>query len=421
MSEPRLCFTVVSEVLRGQQFVFDGQQPITIGRTPDNGLPLDHKSVSRRHARVDPSGDGFLLVDMGSHNGTRVGDHLVSKHLLRPGDVIGLGEIALSFALLDGAEAAAGASSALPVVAVPLPQQGMALARPVSFDEIYAHAGATQPVEVPQAWRVHASLLYALLLGTAVVLGLVGLWAVGRRPPELPVVAVQLRVDDVLPVNLAFLPSPDGKGKARGLDAVNSIGQPENPAVADARATRFKNIVTIRGKAQGETDIVVSGTPSMLVILRVLVRGVRPEPAIEAWRRKPFNERRGHAYRLIENAGVFLRASETVDENTWRVSRDLELASELLRPIPGESTASNDAAARARACRQALAKRLDLLSREIETLFDQGRLQECLVRARELKRIFGDPETEEYQIANAVYDSLVEEVARAERAAQENR
>ena len=120
MSMPRISFTVISEALRGQQFAFDGEQPISIGRTPENALALDHKSVSRRHARVDADGGGFVLHDLGSHNGTRVGDKLVSKHTLQPGDVIGLGEILLQFAPLDAAGAAVPpppVSSALPAIA----------------------------------------------------------------------------------------------------------------------------------------------------------------------------------------------------------------------------------------------------------------------------------------------------------------
>lgn len=44
----------------------------TIGREPDNGVVVDDPSVSRHHARVTRTGDGFRIEDLGSFNGTSV-------------------------------------------------------------------------------------------------------------------------------------------------------------------------------------------------------------------------------------------------------------------------------------------------------------------------------------------------------------
>ncbi len=45
-----------------------------IGRHPDNDCPIDDPKVSAFHARFDAEGDGFVLVDVGSSNGTHVID-----------------------------------------------------------------------------------------------------------------------------------------------------------------------------------------------------------------------------------------------------------------------------------------------------------------------------------------------------------
>jgi serine/threonine protein kinase len=47
---------------------------ITLGRDPANDLCLDHSSVSRRHARIEVIGSNYRVIDLGSTNGTFVGN-----------------------------------------------------------------------------------------------------------------------------------------------------------------------------------------------------------------------------------------------------------------------------------------------------------------------------------------------------------
>jgi predicted component of type VI protein secretion system len=77
--------------LRGTSF--------TIGRQPDNYVVIDDPMVSRHHARFSLQGDSYVLEDLGSANGTWVNNiRLASPVVLRPGDVIGLGqEVILAF------------------------------------------------------------------------------------------------------------------------------------------------------------------------------------------------------------------------------------------------------------------------------------------------------------------------------------
>jgi FHA domain/Domain of unknown function (DUF1707) len=64
----------------------------TIGRTQDCDLRIADLSVSRRHAQLDRGDDGWLLGDLGSHNGTRVNGWLVREPVpVRPGDVLQFG------------------------------------------------------------------------------------------------------------------------------------------------------------------------------------------------------------------------------------------------------------------------------------------------------------------------------------------
>jgi hypothetical protein len=75
----------------------------TIGRRNDCDLRVADLSVSRLHARLDRSQDGWLLSDLGSHNGTRVNGWLVREPVgVRAGDVLQFGTA--TFVIQAGAE-----------------------------------------------------------------------------------------------------------------------------------------------------------------------------------------------------------------------------------------------------------------------------------------------------------------------------
>ncbi len=71
---------------------------ITIGRSRENDIFLPDQWLSRHHAEIRRDGDNFALRDLGSKNGTLLnGTRIAGEQRLRPGDVITLGEHALTF------------------------------------------------------------------------------------------------------------------------------------------------------------------------------------------------------------------------------------------------------------------------------------------------------------------------------------
>ena len=70
---------------------------ITIGRAPDNLLPLEDPSVSGRHAQLELVGEDYLLKDLDSTNGTRVNGVRVDTQLLQDGDEISFGNTRMRF------------------------------------------------------------------------------------------------------------------------------------------------------------------------------------------------------------------------------------------------------------------------------------------------------------------------------------
>ena len=72
----------------------------TIGRTRDCDLCLSDLSVSRLHAELVRNGEGWLLNDLGSHNGTRLNGWLVRETVpVRGGDRVQFGSV--TFILRD--------------------------------------------------------------------------------------------------------------------------------------------------------------------------------------------------------------------------------------------------------------------------------------------------------------------------------
>ena len=70
---------------------------LSIGRTEDNDIVLDHPSISRKHARIRQEGPGYILSDLASHNGTLVNDQAIQSVELRDGDRIKIGAVTLTF------------------------------------------------------------------------------------------------------------------------------------------------------------------------------------------------------------------------------------------------------------------------------------------------------------------------------------
>ena len=102
--------------------------------------------MSRQHIRLERHGDGWVLFDHGSGNGTRVNGKQVEKYPLQHGDEIEMGDTRVQFVEPGGV-----------VVRSRPPRQSLDEAKP-----------ARRPV--PGAWKARAPLYGAILLALAIVL-----------------------------------------------------------------------------------------------------------------------------------------------------------------------------------------------------------------------------------------------------------
>lgn len=68
-----------------------------LGRGDDADVRLPDTGISRRHAQVSYDGGSAVISDLGSTNGTLVNGQAVREQVLRPGDLIQLGGVALLY------------------------------------------------------------------------------------------------------------------------------------------------------------------------------------------------------------------------------------------------------------------------------------------------------------------------------------
>ncbi len=73
------------------------QQPLTIGRRPDNPIVISDSFASGRHAMIGWDGTQYYVEDLKSSNGTLLNDQPVTRATLRGGDVIRIGTHELLF------------------------------------------------------------------------------------------------------------------------------------------------------------------------------------------------------------------------------------------------------------------------------------------------------------------------------------
>ncbi|MDP9371230.1 MAG: FHA domain-containing protein, partial [Chloroflexota bacterium] len=96
----------------GEDRIWSGQPPVSIGRADDNTIVLNGAQVSRYHARLEWEGGALVLTDQGSSNGTYVNGGRVSRATLEDGATFTVGPFTLLVDLNGVLTAAAPAGAA---------------------------------------------------------------------------------------------------------------------------------------------------------------------------------------------------------------------------------------------------------------------------------------------------------------------
>ncbi len=89
---------VLSSNFAGREFQLTKPQMV-IGRTDENDIVINHRSISRNHAKIvrEPDTGRYTIMDLQSSNGVRVNNEDYGKVELRRGDMVDLGHVRLRF------------------------------------------------------------------------------------------------------------------------------------------------------------------------------------------------------------------------------------------------------------------------------------------------------------------------------------
>src|ERR1700722_15803166 len=71
--EQEACLIIIRGTPQGHRF-FLTQPEMVIGRDAIADIAVNDQSISRKHARIQKSGEKYIITDLGSANGTSVND-----------------------------------------------------------------------------------------------------------------------------------------------------------------------------------------------------------------------------------------------------------------------------------------------------------------------------------------------------------
>ncbi len=99
--------------------VFDIDKPtVIVGRGEDADILIDNPSMSRRHARFRQEGDGWVVEDLGSSNGTYMnGERITEPQPVDVGTEVAFGK----FSIIFGKAVAAEPAPQTPAASAPVP------------------------------------------------------------------------------------------------------------------------------------------------------------------------------------------------------------------------------------------------------------------------------------------------------------
>lgn len=89
--EPDLCRVHYRDSLGDKSSRVVADRRVCIGRAPHCDLVLGNESVSREHAEIRRTDDGWLIRDLGSKNGLKINSRRTRQRQLRDGDCIDIG------------------------------------------------------------------------------------------------------------------------------------------------------------------------------------------------------------------------------------------------------------------------------------------------------------------------------------------
>lgn len=114
-NQPMAKLVVLSEGMTGLAFDLKPDRT-TVGRLDDNAVHIPEASVSSHHCEIIGRGSEVVVKDLNSTNGTFINGQQITEAVLKPGQILRLGQIEMR---LDAGAPAASGSAPAPAPAPP--------------------------------------------------------------------------------------------------------------------------------------------------------------------------------------------------------------------------------------------------------------------------------------------------------------
>jgi hypothetical protein len=88
---------IVEVVLGDEKHQLEGRGPWSVGRSQENDIVINDPNVSRRHARISRTDNGFVVEDLGSTNGTLLDGAPIDRERIEGGDELTFGQSTARF------------------------------------------------------------------------------------------------------------------------------------------------------------------------------------------------------------------------------------------------------------------------------------------------------------------------------------
>ncbi len=317
-------FVGLSGDYAGQTFEIE-HTSVGIGRTEDNDITIDHRSMSRNHCRVYLDKDRkWKILDQGSANGIRVNGEDYSLTDLRRGDVVELGHVKIRFSDPDDPFVYTASSSQGETVRAQMPVEPM-----------------TRPAASPARKNN-----FPLILGAAGVFGALAVAAAfiftGSEPtvePEADESVPEIHwevVDDVgEQLREAIQAAGDAAESEHWSDAIDAYRRALEIDPSSSTALQGLNRVEAEARAEEKLDAALAAAESGLWEEAWNLISAVPDDSLYAERAASHHDEIFDKYvaSLVDDARAALRASQ------WNDS--IESAEMVLALSPGDERASN--------------------------------------------------------------------------------
>lgn len=147
----------------------------TIGRVEDNTFQIADPSVSSHHCEVHLRGSDIFIRDLNSTNGTFINGTKIEESILKPGEILRLGQVELKLEV-------EGAAPGGPVPATPVPpkkqvEATLLMPRGVSLDQLEKSGERPPGFEKGTSFskktnKVNRWFLIAGILAAVIIVGL---------------------------------------------------------------------------------------------------------------------------------------------------------------------------------------------------------------------------------------------------------